>query len=45
MYPAIDNVFHTSNGRSLSDAILVTPTDEPEKTPDGEEPTAQTEEE
>lgn len=25
MYPAVDNVFHTSNGRTLSDAILAEP--------------------
>lgn len=42
MYPAVDNVFHTSNGRTLSDAILVVPerTDEEEgeeaESPDGE---------
>ena len=34
MYPAIDNVFHTSNGRTLSDAILTAPEGTEE---DGEE--------
>ena len=29
MYPAIDNIFHTSNGRTLSDAILGTPNEVP----------------
>ena len=34
MYPAIDNVFHRSNGRTLSDAIIAAPE---EQAPEGEE--------
>ena len=34
MYPAIDNVFHSSNGRTLSDAIIAAPE---EQAPEGEE--------
>ncbi len=33
MYPAIDNIFHSSNGRTLSDAIIAAP-DEPAVTPE-----------
>ena len=37
MYPAIDNVFHTSNGRTLSDAIMAAPEGtEADETEDGE---------
>ena len=35
MYPAIDNVFHTSNGRTLSDAIIAVPEEKEDK--EGEE--------
>lgn len=35
MYPAIDNVFHTSNGRTLSDAIMAAPEQKDEA--DGED--------
>lgn len=41
MYPAIDNIFHSSNGRPLSDAIIAAPEEEPEtENPEtgGEEP-------
>lgn len=34
MYPAIDNVFHTSSGRTLSDAILAAPVEEAEQQPE-----------
>ena len=37
MYPAIDNVFHTSNGRTLSDAIMAAPEETEEGEPAGEE--------
>ena len=37
MYPAIDNVFHSSNGRTLSDAILAAPAE----TGDGEKEDAE----
>ena len=49
MYPAIDNVFHSSNGRTLSDAIIAVPEEDgetdadapnPGEAPDGEEPEA-----
>ncbi len=40
MYPAIDNVFHASNGRTLSDAILAAPS--PEELPPVEESPAPT---
>lgn len=36
MYPAVDNVFHTSNGRTLSDAILVVPESTGEEDTDAE---------
>ncbi len=55
MYPAVDNVFHTSNGRTLSDAIIAVsnaqnPEDNTQTDPDaepieGEEPTSDQEEE
>ncbi len=44
MYPAVDNVFHTSNGRTLSDAILAVSNDpEPDAGEDGDaQPTEET---
>ncbi len=50
MYPAIDNVFHTSNGRTLSNAILTPPENdgetpnEDEQAPDEDEAEPQTDE-
>ena len=41
MIPAVDNVFHTSHGRPITDAILVQE-ETPTETPDEAEATAET---